>query len=148
MAPKSPSLRVLAAWLVGIPTLLLAVWFSGHLYWQVRIGRAIAALESSGSDYELFRIGSRGISRLIDELEGALRRGDDRQAGALTRILPHLIARCHEVGMLENPRASNDQSRVQTRLEMKKLVSEWRNMPPQDRENFPPWWMWWKGRLN
>jgi hypothetical protein len=148
MAPKPPFPRALVLWLVSAPLLLLVAWLLGHLYWQFRIGRAISALHSSGSDHELFRIGSRGIPRLIDELEDALRRGDDRQAGALTRILPPLIGRCYEVGLLENPRATQDQPRLQTRLEMKKLVYDWRNMPPQDRAYFPAWWMWWKGRLN
>ena len=126
--------------------LLLVAWLSGHLYWQVRIGRALSSLEDPATDRALIRIGSRGIPRCVDELEGALARGDEKQACALTRGLVHLIAGAYDIQV--DQRIKEDRDRFSSREEMDSAVREYRNMPPKERAKFPAWWMWWRGRLD
>jgi hypothetical protein len=146
MSPNSRFPRALAVWLVLVPTLLVLTWLSGHLYWQIRIGRAMATLEDPATDQALIRLGSRGIPRFVDELERALSRGDDRQARAITRGLLHLIAGAYEIQADQGIRADPD--RFWSREEMEHAVREYRDMPPKERAKYPRWWMWWRGRLD
>jgi len=149
MSPQPRFPRVLAVWLVSVPTLLLVAWFSGYLYWQVRIGRAITEIHRqpgthvSSANPELLRIGSRGIPRFVAELEGALSRDDDEQARAFTRGLIDLIAGFYD---LPAQQANDERSRFQSRKEIEQAVRDYRNMSPEERAQLPPWWMWWKGR--
>lgn len=147
MAPKPPFPRALAVWLGMIPALLLAAWLAGHLYWQVRIGRALSTLGTPSTDQDLIRIGSRGIPRFVDELEGALSRHDEKQARAFARGVVHLIAGAYEGLSPANQRVIEDQNRFQSLEAMHDVVRGYRDMPAKDRAKVPPWWMWWKGRF-
>lgn len=146
MPPKPPVPRALVVWLLSVPMLLLLVWLSGHLYWQVRIGRALSSLEDPATDPMLIRIGSRGIPRCVDELEAALARGDEKRARALTRGLIHLIAGAYEVPV--HFQLKEDLDRVSSREQMENAVREYRNMAPKERAKYPAWWMWWRGQLD
>jgi hypothetical protein len=145
MPPKFPFPRALTIWLVSVPTLLLVVWLSGHLYWQVRIGRAISALQDPDTDQKLVRIGTRGFPQFVDALERALARNDEKRARALTRGLVHLIAGAFDANSPADQRILQDLPRFQSREEMERIVREYRDLPAKHPGRFPPWWMWWKG---
>jgi len=79
-------------WFLSLLAALLLLWISGYLYWQIRISRAVADLKREPSKYpetpyyknaDLLRIGSRGLPRLIEELDLALAAGHEDQEMAL-----------------------------------------------------------------
>src|SRR5262245_58070904 len=112
MSSKSRFPRTL--WLLLVPILLLVTWLSAPRYWPIRIGRALSSLEDPATPQALVRIGSRGIPQFVDELEGALSRGDDLRAQAITRGLIHLIAGAYET-QVDPQRDIEDRDQFRTR---------------------------------
>jgi len=156
MAPKrSPKPALIGiAILLALPFL---AWLSGYLYWQVRIGRAIEDLQRHPQRYteelfyadpELMQIGSRGLSRMLGELDQALLRGDEDLANALTCGLSDLLSGAMEVnGKAAASAGSYERTRTRQSLEeMKALLQEYRDNWAEYQQMYPPGWMWWNGR--
>jgi len=134
-------------WPASLLAVLLVIWVSGYVYWQIRISRAIADLRRepaklSSRNPDLLDIGSRGFSRMIGELDGALAREDQVQAAAFLCGLEDLFAGA--VG--DDGRGVADRHRMLSMAAMRKecqsLQADW----PQFRRLFAPWWMWWSGK--
>jgi hypothetical protein len=155
MAPKRAA-KIAVSWLASIPLVLALVWFTGFLYWQMRISRAIAELQRGPGKYEselfyanadLLEIGSRGLPRILGELEGALLRGDEDQAFAFSCGLSDLTSGAEEKDG-KAAAASGSYERTRKRLsmeEMKELVREYRDNREEVQSWYAPWWKWWEG---
>lgn len=155
MAPKRSRWIVVAS-LAFLPLALALVWVSGYVYWQIRIGRAIAELRRGTGKYttelfyanpDLLQIGSRGIPRVLGELDLALLRGDEEQAFAFSCGLTDLENGAAEVdGAAAAASGSYARSRPRLTLEeMRALVKEYQENWPEYRDSYAPWWIWWKG---
>ena len=155
MAPNRPA-RTAAIVVAVLAGLVLVVWLSGYLYWQMRISRAIEALKRGPDRYstelffadrELLRIGSRGIPRMLGEIDDALLRGDDDLAFVLSCGLSDLVSGAQEVGA-DAAAAAGSYERTRERPSAEELranFQEWKEGWPEMREWYSPWWMWWQG---
>jgi len=153
-ARRSP--WILLAWPASLLLLLLLVWISGYVYWQMRISRTIAELKRAPGKYEdqlfyanqdLLDIGSRGMPRLFGEFDEALARGDEDQAFAFACGIEDLFKGADEVDG-QAAMTSGSYARTRERLtmaEMKDLCGEYLRDLPEYREMHAPWWKWWKG---
>ena len=144
----------LLIWPAALIVLVFVVWISGYLYWQIRISRAVADIKRDPSKYlktphyknaDLIRIGSRGLPRLLEELDLALAAGDVDQATGLYFGIGDLVE-----GAWGGYGQNADQSRLPLRerpswTEMRQECREIINTWPQARGEFPPWWKWWSG---
>lgn len=149
-ARRSPWALVL--WPAGLIGVLFAVWIAGYLYWQIRIGRAVADLQQVPAKYfvtpyyrndELIQIGSRGFRRLLVELDGALARGDVDQAAAFYWGFADLLqGSWGDFGKAPLYDALREKpSPARMRADRDAFVSSWSHSP----EDYAPWWMWWTG---
>jgi hypothetical protein len=148
MKPRSP--WALLFWPASLIALIFLAWISGYLYWQIRISRAVADVKRDPSKYfvtpnyqneDLLKIGSRGFRRFIEELEGALARGEVDQAAALYFGLGDLAqgAWCEIGQAAEQPTLRDKPSMAEMRAGCQDFISAW----PQDE--YAPGWMWWSG---
>jgi len=153
-ARRSP--WTLLAWPASLLAILLLIWISGYLYWQIRIGRAIAELKKGPAKYEnqlfyadpdLLDIGSRGLYRMLQEYDEAASRGDEEQGFAFACAIQDLIRGADEVDG-ESAKASGSYDRTRERptlAEMREACKDNLQNWPEVREWYAPWWKWWKG---
>jgi hypothetical protein len=142
----------LLIWPAALIGVVFVIWTTGYLYWQIRISRAVADVKRDPSKYfvmpnyqneDLIRIGSRGFRRLLDELDGALARGEVDQAAGLYCGLTDLV---HGSWGDYGKAAAYDDLRLKPSPEqMRADRDEFIGTLSQDPEAFPPRWMWWSG---
>jgi len=149
---------ILLLWPASLLLTVAVIWATGYVYWQIRIGGAIAELKHDPARYEtrlfyadpeLIEIGSRGLGRLLDEYEDAALRGDEDLAFVFSCGLGDAYHGANEVSA-EGARSTGSYSRTRERMtlaEMRAEVKEIRENLSWYRDRYPAWWKWWKGRL-
>jgi hypothetical protein len=150
MKPRSP--WALLLWPAAVIGVVFVIWTTGYLYWQIRISRAVAEIKRAPSKYfvtpqyqneDLIRIGSRGFPRFLDELEGALARGEADQAAALHCGLSDLMQ--GSWGDYGKAAAYDDLRLKPSPEQMRADRDEFVGALSQDPDAYPPRWMWWSG---
>lgn len=146
----------LLAWPLGAMAILLVVWLSGYVYWQLRISRAIADLRRDPTKYstqifyantDLLEIGSRGLHRLFREYDDAVGRGNEEEAFAFSCGIEDLLRGADEVGgepakLSGSFKRTRDRATMdEMRLESREYLNDW----PSYEAGYAPWWKWWKG---
>ena len=144
------------AWPASLLLLLFLAWISGYVYWQVRIGRAIADLKREPAKYfntpfyanpDLREIGSRGLHRMMGELDDAAGRGDEALAATFVCAIDDLLRGADEVDM-KAAVSSGSYSQFREKMtlqEMREECREYRENGAEYRAAYAPWWKWWKG---
>jgi hypothetical protein len=144
----------LLIWPAALMGVVLVIWISGYLYWQIWISRAVADIKREPAKYfttpnyrkeDLLKIGSRGFGRFFDELESALALGDEDQAAALHCGIADLVE-----GAWGRYGPEADRSRLPLRersswAEMRKDCREIVQTWSQYKDEYAPWGKWWKG---
>jgi len=153
---KRRSPWILLAWPASLLAILALIWISGYVYWQIRISRAIAELKKGPAKYreqlfyadlDLLEIGSRGIPRILRELEDAVDRGDEDQASTFSYGLADLQHGAHEISA-EAAKASSSYLRTRERASLEELREDCRRYLedwPEVKTWYAPWWKWWEG---
>ena len=152
-----PSRRISWFGVVGVLSLLAVVtlaWLAGYLYWQRRISRSIEEVTRYGKwmddywyrDAELYRIGSRGIPRLLRELDTTISRGDDKKGLLIACALADALNGAEDDDMDPSVLPTFAPPRTAQSLEdVNALFRSYENHWLAQRHHYPPWWMWWNG---
>lgn len=144
--PPKRSAWVGLAWAASLLGTLALVWFSGFMYWHLRITRLRSDLEfKTGPGYKprLIAAGSRAVPYLLPQFENAVSRNDREAAIVYFWELSYAIDFADDnvgVGNADTVRAD---ATMESLHDLPAEARLWQNL---NRENYPPWWMWWTGK--
>ena len=145
------------SWAACFLLILFVVWWSGFIYWRIAVNRAIldlrhdtpARLNSSNPPSPLLHhAGSRATPALLQAMTEATHWEDRELANLLYRVhVDTLLCSCYVDPPWTDTTLGWDLTPEMCSMKFLTAVAKDESARwEQRKKDYPPWWMWWRGR--